>query len=83
MRCQQNDKPLIETAKLNKDYSIKHFHGVDKISSLIKQEVEWYHNALCHLGVTRTELSIAQHFYWKILHKTVHEACSNSRPISF
>ena len=27
MQYQQNDKPLIETAKLNKDCSIKHFHG--------------------------------------------------------
>ena len=30
MQYQQSDKALIETAKLNKDYSIKHFHGTDK-----------------------------------------------------
>ena len=30
MQYQQNDKPLSENAKLNKDYSIKHFHGADK-----------------------------------------------------
>ena len=35
MQYQQNDKPLIEIAKLNKDYSIKHFHGADKKYSLI------------------------------------------------
>ena len=76
MWYQQNDKPLIETTKLNKDYSIKHFHGADKKYSLIcrkhkivipklleKQVVEWYHSALWHPGETRTELSIAQHFY--------------------
>ena len=32
---------------------------------LEKQVVEWYHNTLCHPGETRTELSIAQHIYWK------------------
>ena len=26
MQYHQNDESLIETAKLNKDYSIKHFH---------------------------------------------------------
>ena len=84
MQHQQNDKPLIETAKLNKDYSIKHFHGADKKYSLIcrkhkivipklleKQVVEWYHNALCHTEETCTELSVAQHFYWKSLRKIV------------
>ena len=30
MQYQQNNKPLIETTKLNKDYSIKHIHGADK-----------------------------------------------------
>ena len=35
MQYQQNNKPLIETAKLNKDYSVKHFDGVDEIYSLI------------------------------------------------
>ena len=94
MKYQQDDKPLIETAKLNKDYSIKHFHGADKKYSFIcrkhkivipklleKKEVEWYHNALCHPGETRTELSIARHFYWKYLRKIVHEVCAKC-PIS-
>ena len=35
MKNQQNDKPLIETAKVNKDYSIKYFHGADKKYFLI------------------------------------------------
>ena len=69
MQYQQNNKPLIETTKLKKDYSIKFFHGADKKDSLIctthkivipklleKQVVEWYHNALCHSGETHTEL---------------------------
>ena len=75
MRYEQNEKPLIETTKLNKDYSIKHFHGIDKKYSIIcrkyknvipklreRQVVEWYHNALWRTGETRTELSIIQHF---------------------
>ena len=35
MQYQQNNKPLIETTKLNKNYLIKHFHGADKQYSLI------------------------------------------------
>ena len=35
MRYHHNDKPLIETAKLNKNYSIKHFHKAEKKYSLI------------------------------------------------
>ena len=66
----------METAKSNKFYLIEQFHGADKKYSLFyrkhktvipklleKQEVEWYHNALCHSAKTCTELSIAQHFY--------------------
>ena len=66
----------MKTTKLNKDYSIKHFHRSDKKYSLIcrkhknmipklleKQEVEWYYNALCHKGQTHTKLSIPQYFY--------------------
>ena len=83
MQYQQNNKPLIETAKLNINCSMKHFHGADKKYSLIyrkheiviprllkNQVVEWYYNALYHPGETCTELSIAQCFYWRNLRKT-------------
>ena len=96
MQCQQNNKSLIELAKLMKDYSIKHFHVSDKKYSLIcrkhkiviskvleKQVVEWYHNALYHPGETYAELSMAQHFYWKNLCKTSHEVCSKSKVCQF
>ena len=86
MQNQQNDKELIKITKNNKDYSIQNFHEVDKKYSLVcknrkvviskqleKQVVEWYHNALYHLGETLTELSNSLHFYWKNLRKTVHE----------
>ena len=98
VQYQQNNKPLIETAKLYKDYSIKPFHGVDEKYSLIcrehqivipklleKQVVEWYLNALCHPRETRTELSIAQHFYWKNLCnvKLYMRFTLNAKPVSF
>ena len=47
--------------------------------TLEKLVVEWYDNVLCHPGETCTELSIAQHFYWKNLRKTVHEVCSKCK----
>ena len=88
MRYQQKDQELIKIAQSNKDYSVQHFHGADKKYSLIcrnrkivipkqleKQVVEWYHNALCHPGETRTELSISQHFYWNNLRKRVYYEC--------
>ena len=96
MRYQQQDKNLIKIAKQNNDYSIKHFHGADKKYSLIcrkhrivipkqleKRVVEWYHHTLCHPGETRTELTIAQHFYWTNLRKTVHEVCSKCESCQF
>ena len=38
--------------------------------------VQWYHDILCHPGRTRTEATIAQHFYWKNLRKDVEKVCS-------
>ena len=96
MQHRQNNKPLIETTKLNKDYSMKQFHGVDKKYSLVcrkhkieipnlleKQVIEWHCNALYHPGETHTELSIAQHFYWRSLCKTAHEICSKCKTCQF
>ena len=96
MQYQQNNKPLIETAKLNKDYLIKYFHAADKkyyyicrqhqilIPKLLeKQVVEWYHNALFHPEETLTELPIAQHFYWKIYIKLYMRFALKVRPVSF
>ena len=96
MKSQQLDKTLIETAKLDKKYSIKHFHGADKKYSLICRNnkivipkdlqepmVQWYHKYLSHPGTTRTELTIAQHFYWKGLRNTVHDVCSKCEACQF
>ena len=30
-------------------------------------DMQWYHNALCHLGKTCMELSVALYFFWKNL----------------
>ena len=89
MLNQQKDNNLIKIAKTDKNYSIKPFHGAGKKYALIcfhdkivipkqiqKRIVEWYHTTLSHPGETRTELTIAQHFYWKNLRKTVHDVCS-------
>ena len=96
MRSQQKDTTLIKTAKADNNYSLKHFHGADKKYSLICRNnkivipeelqvpmVQWYHQYLCHPGETRTELSIAQHFYWKGLRKTVHDVCSKCQSCQF
>ena len=40
IRYQQHDKPLIETAKLNKDYSIKYFYGADNKYALIYRNLK-------------------------------------------
>ena len=92
---QQNNKSLIEAAKLNKDYLIKHFYRADKKYSLIcrkhkivipklveKQIAGWYHNTLCHTREICTELSIAQHLYRKIYVKLYMVFALNTRPIN-
>ena len=51
----------------------------DKIcvpKTLQKCMIQWYHEMLCHPGSTCTETTIAQHFYWKNLQKTVRDVCS-------
>ena len=35
-----------------------------------------YHKQLCHLGQTRTELTVCQHFIWDGLSTTVKKICS-------
>ena len=44
--------------------------------TLQKRTVEWYHERLMHPGETRTELSIAQHYYWKGLTTSVKAVCT-------
>ena len=87
---QQKDKKLLTDVKNNKDkYSVKSFHGGGKSRTLIchndkivvpvtlqPRVAEWYHTILCHPGMTRTEETIRQHFWWKDLRKDVQNMCS-------
>ena len=97
MSHQLKDKSLMKLISNKvKHYSNKEFHGAGKNYSLIcykdkivipkdlqKRVVEWYHHTLCHPGETRTELSIAQHFYWKGLRNTVHDVCTKCDACQF
>jgi hypothetical protein len=72
----QRKDTAITKALNDKIYSINTFHGGEKQwdlativipQSLQNNIVNWYHDQLFHPGMTRTELSIVQHFYWKKL----------------
>jgi len=43
--------------------------------TLQKRTVTWYHDTMLHPGQTRTEATIAQHFYWKGLRNDVIRHC--------
>ena len=45
-------------------------------AKLGKKATEWYHGLLMHPGETRTELTMAQHYYWRDMRKTVKRVCS-------
>jgi hypothetical protein len=86
---QKQDTALQRLAKDNPLYSKKNFKSSDKSydvlvfkktrivvpTKLQKRAVEWYHTTLMHPGETRTEATVAQHFYWKGLRTTVINAC--------
>lgn len=75
---QQKDETLKKVTNKVKGYSIISFHGREKDRLLILKDgkivipkslqqriVTWYHTMLYHLGKTRIEESIRQHFTWK------------------
>jgi hypothetical protein len=87
-REQQKDKSLLKLLKHNDAYTLKDFKGGGKIrtlvctngkivlpSSLQKRTVNWYHELLCHPGITRTEGTICQHFTFKGLSQMVTDVC--------
>ena len=47
--------------------------------TLQKRCVQWYHESLCHPGMTRTEQTIRQHFTWKNLRGDVERACKKCK----
>ena len=91
--AQQQDKKLMSLLKKdNSSLHLKNFHGGGKSIDLVcykgkivmpealqKRTVKWYHDILCHPGRTRTEATIAQHFYWPNMRKDVEELCSKCK----
>ena len=87
---QQKDKKLLEAAKKDTvKYTVKVFCGGGKSRALIchngkiavptslqHRVAEWYHTTLCHPGMTRTEETIRQHFWWQTLRQDVQNMCS-------
>ena len=84
---QLKDKDLKNKVKSNSDYSIDTFSKDSQTvrqlityqgkicvpKSLQERMVNWYHEMLVHPGETRTHETIAQHFYWANMRKTVHK----------
>ncbi len=40
---------------------------------------EWHHDILMHPGETRTEMTIAQHYYWHNMRQTVLDVCKKCK----
>ena len=85
---QKANAALQRKLKTHKDYSEATFRGGDndhilichngKIAlppSLQQKTIDWYHQILCHPGITRTEATIRQHFDWKGLRTMVLATC--------
>ena len=86
---QQKDDALKDYIDKHSDaYRTETFHHGDKQYALFtkdgkivvpqtlqKKAVEFYHGLLMHPGETRTELTLAQHFTWKGMRKTVEAVC--------
>ena len=86
---QKSDAALQALAKDNPLYTMKRFQNSDKYYELLvfkkdrivvpkklqKRAADWYHTTLLHPGETRTEQTIAQHFYWLGLRTTVLDVC--------
>ena len=89
MRHQQKDASLLSLARTDDTYKFKDFASGGHTRKLICMNdkivvpkilpvplVKWYHTQLCHPGITRTELTIRQHFTWNGLTSTVKKICS-------
>jgi hypothetical protein len=85
----QSDNPALPLKlRTNKDFSEATFRGGDeehKLTccngktalppSLQWKTMDWCHETLCHLGATRTEATICQHFDWKGLRTMFIATC--------
>jgi RNase H-like domain found in reverse transcriptase/Integrase zinc binding domain len=88
-KCQKADQALEREAKTNKAIVAKPFQAAGQQFELLcfkgrimipkrlqRRIVTWYHEQLCHPGETRTESTIAQHYYWRNLRNDVRDVCS-------
>ena len=88
MEHQLLDQSLMRAAEYKDGYDLTIFRGGGKKRTLItkygkivmpktlqKRCVNWYHESLCHPGMTRTEQTIRQHFTWKNLRGDVERVC--------
>ena len=88
MTHQQKDKKLLSKIS-DPAYALKEYRAAGKTRTLITNNnkicvpdllqeplVNWYHEQLCHPGMTRTELTVRQHFTWDGLTTTVKKICS-------
>ncbi len=86
---QEKDKKLQAQYRKSKLFTKKDFRVGERDVSLIVREGKicvpenlqreatvWYHDLLMHSGEKRTELTVAQHYYWKHLKETVQDVCS-------
>jgi hypothetical protein len=86
---QAKDNDLMERYHRLTTYERKIFRWGDESYDLITREgrivlpkslqekaVEWYHTLLFHCGETRTELTIAQRFYWSGMRESIQKVCS-------
>jgi RNase H-like domain found in reverse transcriptase/Reverse transcriptase (RNA-dependent DNA polymerase)/Integrase zinc binding domain len=86
--AQQQDSTLLLSSSDSPTFHIKSFCGGGKCRQLIcykdkivvpeslqKRVVDWYHEILCHPGMTRTEETIRQHFWWRTLRQDVQSTC--------
>ena len=92
MQEQIKDKELLKRAKsAPQAYSIDSFSKDSQTNrqlityqgkicvpkSLQQRLVQWYHEMLVHPGETRTHETVAQHFYWPNMRKTVQKVCKH------
>ena len=86
--AQQEDQELHRLFQTSPKYSRKQIAYSDKTYDLIVREyrivlpkklqgpaVRWYHQQLMHPGESRTEATIAQHYYWKGMREMVQRSC--------
>ena len=92
MKYQQKYKNLLNNLKKESWHKTKEYRTASKVRTLITKDnkicvprtlqktiVNWYHKQLCQPDVTRTELTVCQHFIWDRL-KTMVKTQEKNKP---